>query len=253
VSAVRAEWVKLRSVASTYWLLVATVVGTVGVGVLMTVTLDRHHCEAPCARDTVLLSLYGVRLGQVAVAVLAVLAVAGEWSTGTIRPTVAAMPRRTLALLAKLAALTATVLVAGAAAVGGALLAGAYIVPRRGFPALPMDHEPGVRAGVGSVLYLALIALLAAGIALIVRDTGGAIGAVLTVLFVVPLLASFAADEKWAHRLHRWGPMDAGLAVQVTRHLHTPDIGPWAGLGVLAMYAAGALLIGTVLLERRDV
>ncbi|GAA4256111.1 ABC transporter permease [Dactylosporangium darangshiense] len=253
MSAVLAEWTKLRTVASTYWLLAAAVVGTAGIGALMTVSLDARHCEGACVVDTVQRSLYGVRLGQVAVAVLAVLVVAGEWGTGTIRPSVAAMPRRALALLGKLAVLTATVLVAGAVSVGASLLVGAYVVPRRGFAALALGEEPARRAAAGSVLYLALIALLAAGIALIVRDTGAAIGAVLAVLFVVPLLASMVAGPKWAHRLHRWGPMDAGLAVQMTRHVTPPDIGPWAGLGVLALYAAGAVVIGLLLFELRDV
>jgi ABC-2 type transport system permease protein len=250
VNVIRAEWTKLRTVASTYWLLVAAVLGTTAVGALATVALDRRHCEEPCVRDTVELSLYGVRLGQVAVAALAVLAVAGEWSTGTIRPSVTAMPRRTPALLGKLAVLTATVLVAGAVAVGAALLAGAFIVPRRGFPALALGDEATRRAAAGSVLYLALIALLAAGIALVVRDTGAAIGAVLALLFVVPLLASFVADATWERRLHRWAPMDAGLAVQMTRH---GDVGPWTGLGVLALYALAAVTTGVLLFERRDV
>ncbi|GAA2395819.1 ABC transporter permease [Dactylosporangium salmoneum] len=253
MSILLAEWTKLRTVASTYWLLVAVVAGTAALGVLATVGLDRRHCGEPCLVDTTQLSLFGVRLGQVAVAVLAVLAVAGEYGTGMIRTTVVALPRRAPALLGKLAVLTATVLVAGSAAVGAALLAGSVVVRWRGFPAPSLADEPARRAAAGSVLYLALIALLAAGVAVIVRDTGAAVGAVLAVLFTAPLLAVIVASPVWQHRLHRWAPMDAGLAVQVTHAAAPPDIGPWAGLAVLAGYCVAVLAVAVPVFVRRDV
>jgi ABC-2 type transport system permease protein len=244
---VRAEWTKLRTLASTWWLLVAAVAGTAVFGALMTVALDRKHCGDPCVVDTMQRSLYGVRVGQIAVAVLAVLAVANEFGTGMVGVSVTAVPRRAMGLLAKLVVVTATALAAGAIAVAASLLAGALIVPRRGFAHLDLTDW---RPAVGSVLYLALIALLASAIAVIVRDTGGAVAAVLAVLYTAPLLALMAASPRWQHRLHRFSPMDAGLAVQAAK---PPDIGPWAGLGVLALYAAAAVLVALLVFERRDV
>ncbi|WP_432988572.1 ABC transporter permease [Dactylosporangium sp. CA-233914] len=240
MGALRAEWTKLRTVAGTWWLLAAAVAGTVGLGALMTVTLERRD---RAAADLVQLGLYGVRAGQVAVAVLAVLSVTNEYGTGMIRACAAAVPRRALGLLAKLAVLAATVLAVAVLAVAGSLLAA-----RQG-----LAGEPARRAAAGSVLYLVLVALLAAGIAVVVRDTGAAIATVLAVLFAGPLLATMAAGPRWQHRLHRFGPMDAGLAVQVTKPIRPPDIGPWAGLGVLALYAAAAVLLALLLVERRDV
>ncbi|GAA2640243.1 hypothetical protein GCM10010399_87200 [Dactylosporangium fulvum] len=132
------------------------------------------------------------------------------------------------------------------------------ILPGRGFTAatgnpLPsLADEPTRRAALGTVLYLVLIALLSAGVAVLVRDTAGAITGMLGVLYVAPLAASLVSDPRWERRLHRFGPMDAGLAVQTTRHLTPPDIGPWAGLGVLALYAAVAVVLAVIVFEIRD-
>ena len=123
-------------------------------------------------------------LGQAVVAVVAVLAVSGEYGTGMIRTTMAAMPRRITVLTAKAAVVTGLVLVAGAAGVLASVLAGRLILPGRGFtpghgyPALSLANGADLRAAAGSVLYLALIALLALGIAAAVRDSAASIGVV---------------------------------------------------------------------------
>src|SRR5262249_17008641 len=135
-----------------------------------------------CPVDPVKLSLTGVQLGQAVVAILAVLIVGNEYSTGLIKLTLAAMPRRTQVLGAKAAIVTAVVLAAAVVAVVGAMLAGHLILPghgftaARGFPVPSLGGGQSLRAAFGAVLYLGLIALLSLGVAAIVRDNAAAIG-----------------------------------------------------------------------------
>ncbi len=258
--AVRAEWTKLRTVPSSAWLLVGTVLFTVALGAAVTATVTVSHCASPaeCNEDIAKMSLTGIGLGQVAVVVLAVLTVTNEYATGMIHTTLGAEPRRGLVLASKAAVVTAAVLVVGALGVAGSVLAARYILPgngytgANGYPPLSLADGPTLRAAVGSVLYLGLIALLSVGIAALVRDTAGSITAVLLVLFATPMVAGFISEPVWQQRLQRFSPMTAGLAIQSTRSLESLPIGPWAGLGVLATYAAGAAAIGAVVFRFRD-
>ncbi|MCP2329145.1 ABC-2 type transport system permease protein [Hamadaea flava] len=256
---VRAEWTKLRSLPSTGWLLLAAVVATVALGFAVTGSIDADHCRSECHEDLTRMSLMGVRLGQAAVAILAALAVTSEYATRTIRPTLTATPGRIRVLLSKLTVVTGLALAAGAAGMAGSLLAARAVLPGKGFtPAngyayLSLADHLTLRAYAGSVLYLGLIALISAGLGFVLRDTGGTIAAILALLYGSPLIAMFITDAKWQHRIHRFSPMDAGLAIQSTRDFAaTTHIGPWAGLGVLAAYAAAAVLAGAILFRLRD-
>jgi ABC-2 type transport system permease protein len=253
---VHAEWTKLRTVAGPGWLLLAAAALTVALSAAVAAAL---RCPATgCAIDSTKVSLTGVQLGQAVVAVLAVLAVGNEYSTGMIRITLAAMPRRTTVLAAKAAVITAAVLVAGTVAALGCVLAGRLILPGRGFtaargyPPLSLADEPTLRAAAGSVLYLALIALLSLGIATLTRDSATAIGIILGLLYLFPIFTSIVTDPHWRRHLRQISPSGAGLAVQDTVGLPDLPIGPWAGLGVLAAWAAGALLAGGFVLRVRD-
>ncbi len=254
--AVHAEWTKLRTVPSTRWLLLTAIALTAGASALAAGVVK---CPASCGEDTTKLSLTGILLGQAAVAVLAVLVITGEYSSGMIRITLTAVPRRATALAAKATVLTAVVLAAGAVAVLGSVLAGRYILPGNGFTnahgflVLSLRDGPTLRAAAGSVLYLVLIALLSLGLATALRDSGASIAVVLGLLYIVPVLTDLGTlDPAWEHRLQRYGPMTAGLAIQATKRLKTLPIGPWQGLGVLAAWAAAALLAGGLLLRLRD-
>jgi ABC-2 type transport system permease protein len=99
---------------------------------------------------------------------------------------------------------------------------------------------------------LALIGLLTIGIATTVRDSATAIGLVLALLYLFPIIASAVTDPTWQRHLHQISPMDAGLAIQATTNLRGLPIGPWAGLGVLTAWATGALLAGIASLRFRD-
>jgi len=256
--ALHAEWTKLRTVPGPGWLLAATIAATVAVSAAATAA-TRCPPGIACPVDTAKLSLTGVELGQAVVAVLAVLAVSTEYSTGMIAITLTAVPRRSAVLAAKAAIVGGLVLAAGTIAVAGSLLAGRLLLPghgftpARGFPLLSLADGPVLRAAAGSVLYLALIALLSLGTAVIVRDSAAAIGVVLGLLYLAPIIAAvIAGNPHWQHRIERYAPMNAGLAIQSTTGLHSLPISPWGGLGVLAAWAAAALLAGGLLLRLRD-
>jgi ABC-2 type transport system permease protein len=254
--AVHAEWTKLRTVAGPAWLLVAAAVLTVALSAAATAAMTCPTVD--CGVDATRVSLTGVQLGQAVVAVLAVLAVGGEYSNGMIRTTLAAMPHRSIVLAAKAATVTGTVLVAGTVGVLGCLLAGRLILPGQGFtaehgyPPLSLTDGPTLRAAAGSVLYLALIGLLSLGTATVVRDPAAATGIVLGLLYLFPIFLEVISDPIWQRRIQQIAPSNAGLAIQATTRLDSLPISPWAGLGVAAAWAAGALLAGGLVLRLRD-
>jgi ABC-2 type transport system permease protein len=253
--ALHAEWTKLRTVTGTAWLLLGTIVLTVALGAFVAHAVT-YSGGAPT--DITKLSLTGVYLGQAIVAILAVQAISAEYSCGMIRVTLTAVPRRPVVLVAKVAVVGALVLAAGTIAMLGSLFAGRLIVPAGGFtPAhgyapLSLGHGATLRATGGSVLYLALIALLSLGVAAAVREAAVAIGLVLGLLYVFPIVAALIGDPHLQRHLEQIAPMSAGLAIQDTINLGHLPIAPWAGLGVLAAWAAAALLVGGLTLKLRD-
>jgi ABC-2 type transport system permease protein len=254
--ALHAEWTKLRTLASTGWLLVAVAALTVAAGAAADASASCP--SASCPADPARLSLTGVQVAQAVVVVIATAAVSGEYAHGMIRVTLAAMPRRLTVLAAKSALVAGLVLAAAAAGVLGSVLAGRLILPGRGFttahghPPLSLADGPVLRAACGSVLYLALIALLSLGVAAAVREPAVTIGVVLGLLYLFPVVAGVAGDQAWHRHLEQIGPMTAGLAVQATTGLPALPVSPWDGLGLLAAWAAAALLAGGLLFWLRD-
>ncbi|TDV53551.1 ABC transporter permease [Actinophytocola oryzae] len=241
MTALHAEWTKARTVPGTPLLLAGVVALTAVVGVLTAQAVS-------AGGDPVKSTLTGVALGQAAVVVLAVGTVSGEYGTGMIRITLTVVPHRLKVLAAKSFVVTALTLVAGAAAVLASLAVGDALVPE----GLSLSDGATSRAAVGSVLYLGLIALLSIGVAALVRDAAAAVGVVLSLLYLTPLVTALVSDPDWRDRLQKLSPMTAGLSVQATTRLDQLPIGPWQGLGVLALWAAGALTAGAVALRLRD-
>lgn len=246
-SALHAEWTKLRTSPGTAGLLLAVVVATVGLSVTaaaVTTCASRDWgASRDCGQDLTKLSLTGVQLGQAVVAVLAVLLIGNEYSTGMIRVTLTALPRRRGVLAAKAVVVTGVVAAAAVLAVFGSLAAGRFVLPA---------HEFVLRPAVGSVLYLVLVGLFSLGTATAVRNPATAVGIVLGLVYVVPIVTQAATDPGWQRHLQQIGPTSAGLAVQATVDVDALPIGPWQGLGVLALWALAALLAGGLLFERRD-
>lgn len=248
IAALHAEWTKTRTLARTAWLLA----GAVGLTVLVSaIAAGAVHCPtAVCPIDPARTSLAGADLGQAVIALAAVGIIADEYHTGLIRLTLTAMPGRGTVLAAKAIVLTGLVLLAGAVAVVGSAVAGHLLLAANGYPAPSPASGPMLRAILGTTLYLGLIALLGLGVATALRGPAAAIGTVLGLLYLAPILTNAVSDPRWQQRLQEVAPMSAGLAVQDTVGSH--PIAPWAGLGVLAAWSAGALVIGWLVLRLRD-
>jgi ABC-2 type transport system permease protein len=260
LQALRAEWLKLRTVRSTAWSLLVLV----GFSVLFS-ALACWESETmggspgrPGDNDIVLDSLAGVWFGQIGAAVLAVLAITSEYSTGMIRTTFAASPRRRAVLAAKTTVVGALVLVVGLATCATCFLFGQEILQGNGFtyengyPAQSLADGETFRAVAGSAVYLGLLAVFALGIGTIVRHTAGAITIVLVAL-LAPVVAIGFLPEHVAEWLEKSSLIGAGLAIQQT--VERPDnipIGPWGGLAVVAAYAAVAFLVALVSIGTRD-
>jgi len=257
VNALHAEWTKARTVAGPGALLLAAAALTAAIGVAAANAASGCPGRG-CQVDPAKVSLTGIYLSQAVVAIIAVTAVSGEYSTGMMRLTLAATPRRWRVLAAKAAVTGTATLVTGAVAVLAAVLAGSVLLARHGidaahgYEALSLGRGPVLRAAAGSVLYLGLVALLGLGVAAMVRDSAVAIGTVLGLLYLFPIVASFVGDPAWHRHLDQVSPMTAGLYIQATTNLRTLPLTPWQGLGVLAAWAAGALLAGGLLLRWRD-
>lgn len=261
--ALHAEWTKLRTLRGTGWLLSAAAALTIAVGAAAAGVFSCSPAHGGClpaatGADPARISLSGVYLGQAVIAVLGVLAIGGEYDTGMIRVTLAAMPGRLTVLAAKAVTVTGCALAAGAVAVLGSVLAGRLIEPGRGLSAangyvlLSPGNGPDLRAACGTVLYLPLIALLALGIATAVRDSPVGAGLVLGLLYLFPVVIAATPDHALARHLDQISPMIAGLYIQATVDVPSLPLAPWQGLAVTAAWAAGALLLGAAVLRLRD-
>jgi ABC-2 type transport system permease protein len=259
--ALHAEWTKFRTLSSSFWLLAAMAVATIAVG---TAASAAYGCTpgfcspAATGTDPAKVALTGLYVGQVLAAVVGVLAVGGEYGSGMIRVTLSAVPRRLHVLAAKGIVVLGAVLAAALAGVLGSFVAGRLLLPGNGLSAangyvvLSLGSGTDLRAFCCAVLYLVLIALMAMGVTAAVRDSGAAIGVVLGLLFLFPIITAVLPDPTLARHLKQVGPMTAGSYAQATVGLKSLPLTPWQGLGVVALWATGALLLGALVLRLRD-
>ena len=247
----RSEARKLATVRSTTWAVLAAVAFNVIIAALLGALLPGHlSAHQKATIDSVRVSLGGLHLSQIAIGLLGVLAVTSEYSSGMIRATLAAVPRRRLLLTAK-----ALVLATAAVATGIGSCLAAYLVFQAFLPAGDAMRttlaDPGVlRAVTGAGLYLTVLGLLGFGLGTAFRSSAGAVAVLFGVLFV-PTLLTALLPSSWQDTLGRYLPMNAGDAIYTVRpepHM----LQPWAGFGVFCLYAAAALAAGFVLIGRRD-
>jgi len=259
VGIVRSEWTKLRSVRSTVWTLAITVVGVVGIGALSTYFTARNWDQAGLADrltfDPTARSLAGVFLGQIALGVLGVLVMSAEHTTGTIRSTLAAAPRRWMVLLGKIVVYGVVALVTSEVITFAAFELGQQLL--KGTTPYATLSQPGVLSAVaGAGLVLAVLGLFALGLATILRHTAGAIAAFVGLLLVLPLVIQ-AFPSSVSRALDRYMPLIIAEHMASTRLSAAdfgggPLFGRWAGFGILCAYTVVTLAIGCYLLERRD-
>ena len=248
---VRAEWVKLRSVRSIRWLLAATMIGTLALGLtdcLIVASNWKQMTAADRARfDPTNISLAGLAFAPLAIGIAGVLVMSGEYGSGLIHASLAAVPRRRLLIAGKVAVLAGTALLLGDVTVFAAFLAGqAVLVGRTPHATLA---QPGVlRAVTLSGAYLALLALFGLGLGAIIRRGAGAIAAYAGLVLVLPyILLALPGNPA------RFAP-EAMLASSVAAvHPQARYLAPgWAGFALMALYGALALGVGGWLLHRRD-
>ena len=256
VGALRSEWTKLRTVRSTMWTLLVTVVLGIGISILSVFAAkarfsNLHGPGVQVNFDPTRRSLTGVIFAQLAIGVLGVLVMSAEYSSGTIRATLSAIPRRPVVLAAKTAVFGTVAIVVSEIVSFGAFFIGQAIFSSSGSLPHATLSQPGVlRAVAGSGLYLTLLALFALGLATIIRHTAGAISAFVGVLLILPLLLN-ALPTNYQNDISRFLPINIGVnMVQATTQPNS--FTPWVGLAVLAAYTVGTLVIGGVLLVRRD-
>ncbi len=250
---IRAEWTKLRSVRSTVWTLLATVGLAIGFGALIAASQmsswERLDANERLRFDPTSFSLSGLFLAQLAIGVLGVLMITSEYATGQIRATLGATPQRLTVLCAKAATFAGVTLAAGLAASFGAFWTGQAIFASKGLEASITD--PGVvRAVAGGALYLGAVGLLGLGIGTILRRSAGAVAALVSLLFIVPIVTGFLPSS-FQNTIGKFLPAQAGMAIFNVVPDHR-SLSPWAGLAVLLAYGISALAVGGVLLLRRD-
>lgn len=248
----RSEWTKFRSLRSTYWTLIITVVLTIGFGAIVSAVQAAHWPNAgPGERasfNPVMPSLAGTFFGQLGIGVLGVLLISGEYSTGMIRATMTAVPKRLPVLWSKLAVFTGVVAVAAFASTFIAFFVGQSILSSQHIQTtLGQDHA--LRRVAGAALYLIVIGALSMALGALVRNTAAGISALVALVFVLPILAE-ALPANWTRHIGPYLPANAGQALWGDND--TAHLAPWTGFGVLCAYAVAAVVIAAYLLNRRD-
>jgi ABC-2 type transport system permease protein len=246
--AVRAEVTKIGSIRSTGRTLFATVVGTLLVTILATNSFQHHGRGQLHGFDSTNQSLTGLTIASLAIGILGVLMITGEYSSGTIRSSLAATPRRPLFLGAKVAVIAAISLVVGEILTFSCFFAGRAILSGRA-PVATLGQPGVLRALLLSGAFMALLGMLGLGLGVIIRNTAGAIAAYVGFLFLLPLLL----QSLNAHgNPGRFTPL-AILANSVAAVVRQPNqLSATTGFVLMVLYCAVALGIGAVLLMRRD-
>ena len=253
----RSEFTKIRSVRSTYWTLLMLLAVSVGIGAAISALSASGWSNTPPAARTPLdatqLSIAALLiLGQLVIVVLGALVLTAEYSTGMIRTSLIAMPRRMVIYVAKAVAFAAVALVVS--------LVTAFIAFFLGQSLLASTHESATLAGhdvlralIGSALYITLCGLFAFAAAAIIRNTAATITAMIGLLFVLPVLVNLLP---WRDDLQRWLPASAARAISATVWNSGPQnshlFSPWGQFAVFAVYTAILLIVGGILFCKRD-
>jgi ABC-2 type transport system permease protein len=242
------EWIKLLSVRSTYWTLLVAVVTPIGLSALVAVTLANAPGRGAQRVDPLLPGVISLEYALLAVGVMGVLTFSTEYSTGLIRTTFEAVPRRRAVLAAKAAVIGALTLVTGEAVAFASFgLVQAVLSGKHLGVSLAQPGVPGAVLADGLLLFV--VAVMGVGLGAIVRHTAGGIAALVGVIIVPAILALLPSP--WGARVGRFTLLDA--ARQVTAlHPATNLFSPAWSLVVLLAWPAVALLAAAVTITRRD-
>ncbi len=252
----RSEFTKIRSVRSTYWTLLVLLVVSIGIGAAISAgTAANWSHTSPSDRatfDATQASIAGLFfLGQLVIVVLGAMVLTAEYSTGMIRTSLTAMPRRGTVYAAKVVVFAVVALVVTFAAsfiaffLGQSLLASTH-------QSAALSQPNVLRAVIGTALYVTLCGLFAFAAGAIMRHTAAAITSVIGLLFVIPILAHLLPSS-WYQDLARWLPDAAGRAISATVGGQDPHLfAPWNQFAVFAVYTVILLAVGALLFRKRD-
>ncbi|MEV7404820.1 ABC transporter permease [Streptomyces sp. NPDC091267] len=237
----RSEWIKIRSVRSISGCLMAVFLVTMAVTVLTSATVGQAEADNADA-ELVFGAFYALNFGQIAAISFGATAISSEYLNGALRVSLAAVPRRTLFYAVKMSLVGGAALAVGLVTTFSSFLVGQLFM---GEYAIGLGEPGALRAAFGGGIYLALMALFAAGLTVLLRSAV----AVLSLLIPFILIASFVIGDI-ASSAADYLPDRAG---QLVLHQHPEgSLGPWPGLAVTAAWAAAALLAGWWALRRRD-
>lgn len=252
-----AEWTKIRSVRSTAWTLILFVVLTVGLTAGLTALIvgswngpRAAPRDARIVLDPVSFILgAGIGLGQLTICVLGVLVITTEYSTGVIRASLLAVPRRLPMFAAKLTVFAVLLGVLAEIVSFGSFFAGSALLHSK--VAVSLGDHNVLRAVVGAGLYLTVLGLFAVGIGGLIRHTAGAIATVIGAVLVVPILTSLLPDS-WGAHVNAYLPEQAGSVVFGARPEADQLLSAWQGFGVFCLWTLVLLALSAWLLRRRD-
>ncbi|NUU25249.1 MAG: ABC transporter permease subunit [Streptomycetaceae bacterium] len=251
-----AEWIKIRTVRSTFWTLIALAVVSIGLTVLIcAVSADSLAKDLaktppdPDAHPDQLISV-GVVFGQVAALVLGVLVVSAEYATGMIRSTLTAMPRRTSVLVAKATVLALLLFVIGTIVAFIGYFAGNAFLENKDI-GVPLDAPGVTRALFGNGLYLMVLGLFGFALALLLRHTAGAVTVGLAMIYVVGTLVALLPGD-WGNWISKVMPGNAGGQITAARQYDSDVFGPWAGFAVFCIEVAVLMVCGWYRFARKD-
>ncbi len=252
-SIVRSEWLKFRSVRSSIMGVLITFVLTIGLGALVTSLLRAHWSSAsPASKltfDPVSTSLVGIIFAQFAIGVIGALFITSEYTSGSIRTTLAAVPHRVELVLGKLIVLVLSMFVVSEIACFAAFSLGQSIFSGV-VPTASLSNSSDLRAVVLAGVYLTLISALACGLGLILRHSAATISVYVSLLLIVPLIFAFL-PQSWQNRGTKYLPSELGHAMTSASSVAN-DFGAWTSLILLGVYVIVILAVGVTLFARRD-
>jgi ABC-2 type transport system permease protein len=249
----RSEWIKVRSLRSTKITLAVAVVLMAGIGLMSAAITASQWSRLPAASrasfDAVSTVLQGHQFAQLAIGVLGVMLVSSEYSTGMIRATLTAVPRRLPVLWAKSSVFAAVTLVSMTLASFAAYFGGMSLLSSRHLQT--SLSAPGVtRAVIGAALYLTVVGLLGVALGALLRHTAGAIAALVGLLLLAPVFVNLLPSSIKS-AISPYLPSNAGDAL-LNVHQQAGMLSPWAGFAVMCAYAVAALAAAAFVLRRRD-
>jgi len=251
--AMRSEWTKLFSVRSTGWTLLALVAATIGFGILACWGTNHGWPQMSAVDrakfDPVATSMSGLAFGQLAIAVLGVMVISAEYSTGGIKVTFTTVPNRMRVLTAKVLVFTSVALVIGLATAFGAFYSGQVWFSKRGIGAA-LGQDDVLRAVIGGGLYIAASGLFGMAMGALLRHTAGAVTSAVAALFVLPIVAH-ALPGSWGDAVIRYFTSNAGQQISYINQSGN-YLTPWVGFGVYCLWWAIPLAFGAWLMQQRD-